>query len=559
MDYEALAKQFGGAAATTGSAPTDYEALAKQFGGATATPASVGEGMPTGREVDNSAAQWLGMANRALAPYATAAGAGALAGAPFAGVGAPIGAAMGVTALGLGDIGTSLYNLGAGALGGKQAPLPSETIRDVYGAVGVGRKPQGATQEFIYSGLEGGASAGLQAKAINELASLARNSTTRNVLREFSAQPGAQATVGAGAAMAPELAQQVGVEDPRLLALSSVAGGLAGSKVANIGGKLGQTAESAAKRVGGKITSQKTATVEELKAAADEAYKRADASGVVFSPQSYDSLVDDINSQLKREGFIPKLDPAIANAVNVLDDYRGQPLSLTQLKELRSGLSGLKISPDANIRRRAGDIVARIDDYIEKPAPNAIIAGDEAGIAALNEGRAMWSRMRKSETLEDILADVDLRTPEAADTIRSRFAGLAANKRKMLGFTEDERAAIRQIGEGKATPSVFNTISKMSPGTNTRGLIMSGLLGGSILGGYAADMSPETMVLLGAAGGGARLTKSLRNALAKQKVSNLAAGVRRGDVQAPYAVQPNALVSPISQQFLNSLANQTGQ
>lgn len=515
---------------------------------------SVGEGMPTGREPDNSAAQWLGITNRALAPYATAAGAGALAGAPFAGVGAPIGAAMGVTALGLGDIGTSLYNLGAGAFGGQRVPLPSETIQDVYGKIGIGREPV-TTGQKIYSGAVSGAAGGFApAKAINTLAPLVSNPTARNVISEIGAQPVGQAVVGAGAGAAPEIAQAAGIEDPRLLALSSIAGGAAAAKGAGVLGRTGQAMGGTAKRWYDAMTDASTATAKDLKLSADKAYKAADAAGVTFSPQSYDNLVGDIQAKLKSEGFDPDLNPEIAKAVKVLGKYQGQNLSLTQLKELRSGISDLKMSSDSKVRRRAGDIVSKIDQYVEQPPANAVVSGDPAGIAAYNEGKSMWARMRKSETIDKILRDVDLSKSDAADAIRSQFASLAKNDSRMRGFSEAEQAAIRQIGEGKATPTTLNVISKLTPNFDVKGLVLGGLLTAG--GNYFANVDPTEAAALGLVGLGA---KGARNYLAKRNVSNLAAGIRRGDVQMPYAVQPNALVSPISQQFLNQLAIQAGQ
>ena len=99
---------------------------------------------------EDSLPQWLGVANRALAPYATAATAGALAGAPAGGVGALPGAALGVTALGLTDLGTSLYNVGSPYFGYSRVPTGSEAIRDIYGSVGVGKAPKTTGQKVFY-------------------------------------------------------------------------------------------------------------------------------------------------------------------------------------------------------------------------------------------------------------------------------------------------------------------------------------------------------------------------------------------------------------------------
>src|SRR5512137_2533723 len=82
------------------------------------------ETYPPQREGMDLVSQIGGVATRALAPYATAAGLGAAAGAPFAGVGAVPGAAGGVLSLGVGDIGTGIYNLAAPLFGGERVPLP---------------------------------------------------------------------------------------------------------------------------------------------------------------------------------------------------------------------------------------------------------------------------------------------------------------------------------------------------------------------------------------------------------------------------------------------------
>lgn len=511
------------------------------------------EGMPTGRETDNSIAQWLGVANRALAPYATAAGVGAAAGAPFGGVGAVPGAAMGVTALGIGDIGTSLYNVGAGYFGGQRVPLPSETIQNVYESVGIGKKPVTTAQELVSSGLSGAAGGFAPAKAFNELAPLVNNPTARNVLTELSTQPGAQAAVGAGAAIAPDIARDVGIEDPRLLALSSMAGGLAGGKVAGVAGRRAQTAESTAKRAYESVTGKPTASSEELKSAAKAAYEKADASGVTFTPDSYSNMVNSINTTLKREGFDPDLSDRVAKAVKVLEKRQGQPQSLTEIDNLRKIVSQLKTDADPNTRRLAGVVVDKIDDFVTKSGSDAVTSGSPEGIAALGEGRSMWARMSKSNVIEDILDKADLSSTNAADTIRNRFAALARSDNKMRRFSEDERAAIRKIGEGNATPATLNLISKLAPGVDLRGLLIGGALA---TGAYSEGLSPEEAAAFGLVGMGAR---GARNYLAKRNVSNLAAGVRRGDVQMPYTVSPNALISPVTQQMINNLANQAGQ
>jgi hypothetical protein len=182
----------------------------------------------------DDATQFLGVIDRAVLPYATAAGAGALAGGiPTGGLGALPGAGAGVLALGAGDLGTTLYNIGAPLFGGESMQLPSETIRQGYENVGVGRRPQTPAQEVLFSAAEGAAGGLSGAGAFNQLARKAAPGVTRNVMRELGRGVGVQTAAGAGAAAAPTIGREyAGIENPLAQFGLSVAGGMAGGRLA---------------------------------------------------------------------------------------------------------------------------------------------------------------------------------------------------------------------------------------------------------------------------------------------------------------------------------------
>ena len=134
---------------------------------------------------DNSAAQWMGVVNNALAPYGAAAGMGALVG------GVP-GAAAGVLGLGLTDLGTSAYNLVGGMFGAPRMSTGSDAIRNVFALAappGMFREPQTPAQRVVFAGLEGAAGAGSQANALTNLA-LRFGPRTANFMRTMGQGPG---------------------------------------------------------------------------------------------------------------------------------------------------------------------------------------------------------------------------------------------------------------------------------------------------------------------------------------------------------------------------------
>ncbi len=224
MDYEALARKYGGAVAEPATAPkADYDALARKYGG------RVGDAIPGARtgEPDNSAAQWTAVAARAAAPYAAAAGAGAAGGALVGGpVGAGLGAAAAPLALGVGDIGTGLYNVVATPFGARRVPLPSETIQNLAERVGVGRRAQTPEQQVFEATVQGALGGGLGARAASALAPALTSPVARGVATTMGQAPVLQTVAGGTGAAAPAAAAVYGgVEDPTVLLGAGLLGG----------------------------------------------------------------------------------------------------------------------------------------------------------------------------------------------------------------------------------------------------------------------------------------------------------------------------------------------
>ena len=154
----------------------------------------------------DKATQVAGVTTNALLPYATAAGLGAAAGAPFAGVGAIPGAAGGVLALGVGDLGTSIYNLGGSLFDAERIPLPSETISKGYRSVGIGRKPETPGEQVYSDVLQAAVGAGSQAQGFKTLADVAASPQSQNFMRLMGQNTRGQVGASVGAAGAPSVA-----------------------------------------------------------------------------------------------------------------------------------------------------------------------------------------------------------------------------------------------------------------------------------------------------------------------------------------------------------------
>ena len=445
---------------------------------------------------DNSLGRWLGVTTRALAPYATAAGAGALMGAPVGGVGAIPGAAGGVLSLGLADLGTLGVNAVSNLFGGKSAPLPSRTIQNVYEQAGIGQRPTSPTQQVFSDVVEGTAGASAPANAFSTLAPKFTG-TTQRVMNVLAQQPKAQAMAGAfGAALPSAAANYAGVEDPLALMALGFTGGF-------LGGKPG-------------VKQSAGPSIEKLRANADAAYKQADAAGMVFPNQNFATLTSDIGADLAKQGFNRRLHPKVAAVLGQFNQEikSGTDFGLDNLDVLRRVAKSAAGSIDRDERRLGRIIVQKLDDFIMDPTK--VSAGNAPeGAFALKEARRLWARKAHVEAFDDAVEAARNRTqtgenpPAFGQALRAEFGKIVNNPRRLKGFTPDEQGYIREIAGGKPSSKALLFASNLLSPTSLRGVAAEA--------GIAASMLP----FLGPQGMAVALGTSLMGLAAKARVNTM--------------------------------------
>lgn len=473
---------------------------------------------PPSRDAAGQAAQWMGVTNRALMPYATAAGAGALAGAPFAGVGAAPGAAAGVLALGLSDLGVGAYNLAATPFGAPRMTMPSEAIRQTYESTGLPgmRQPETTPQRIYSTALEAAAPGGATAKALEVTAKTLKPGTFRNVVSEAGRGARAQTVGGATSGAATQTAIEGGERDPLKLFLVSLAGGAAGSLA---GGK----------------TPRSVVTGEDIRGQAKEFYRKMEQEGVRFSSAAADNLANDLETSL--QSLPAAISSRDANAVlRVIRDLRKRPqseLSFQQLEVLRGKLgevgkdpnTGKTVSPTA--ARIASKVQDELDNFIASATPAQVTAGNaQAAAKAVTDARAQWSNARKGEILEKVLFDVELKSGKRPpiDVLRSRLEPIVADKRLMAKFTPEEREVIKSLQSGTPTENVLAFLGRASPGTNWKQI-----LGYAVpAGGAAALQSPTAAGVVGGIAAGSAAAQAAANRMAMTRAADLTQNMLRG-------------------------------
>jgi hypothetical protein len=175
----------------------------------------------------------MGAVTRGLAPIATGAAIGALAGAPFAGVGAVPGAIAGAGAMAGATLVADPLVGAINSLFGTQYTMPTQAIEDLLTRAGV---PQAKTaaERILQSTVTGATGAGGLASTGRAIQAAAAPATvSREVGRQLGAQPVAQVAGGAGAGAAGAGAREAELGTAAELAASlvgGVAGGVAGQR-----------------------------------------------------------------------------------------------------------------------------------------------------------------------------------------------------------------------------------------------------------------------------------------------------------------------------------------
>ena len=334
---------------------------------------------------DTSLAQNLGVVNKALSPYALAATGGFLAGGP-------VGAGVGLTALGVGDIGTHLYNAVAPTFGGSRMASPSDTIRQGMVGAGFARDPQTNAQQMLYEGASGAGAGVSGAAGFNALRGLT-SGTTNRVMGVLAENPGNQAVAGAGGAIVPTAMNQMGVTNPYALMGGSLAGhvlgGAAGSKVlpAIAGGadRVATTVGSGIDRATAAVTGKPyeppagPLTAAQLKARAEASFKTADESGAVYDPQKFKTMIDDLKTTLENKGYFSESEAhsPITGLLKRADKATTEAQKISWMQDFREAIGYARNNESKDIRRMAGMMSDNLDAFITNPE-NAVNATPSA-------------------------------------------------------------------------------------------------------------------------------------------------------------------------------------
>jgi hypothetical protein len=413
----------------------------------------------------------------------------------------------------------SAYNLGAGLVG-SESRLPSVAQAQSQMLTKAGLpEPKSMAERAVQTGTQAMMGTGTLAALAPKVPALAGNLAQQipaSGAAGFAAQPAAEATKEATLGV-------LGEQGSDIAATIAAMG---------VGAKVGaKTADIAGMATGGKAP--KLYTMDEVRQNATRSYNAMEQAGVYIKPKSVLGMVDDIETNLNSNQYIPQNEPKVANTLSKMREIVGDRfVSFPKLEELRKMANNLRSDTDPNTRRLGNVMIGSVDEYITKLNGSDVFAStgklDEA-VKNVMSARKDWRNQGRAEVLQDALDVVNakLADPKASESelIRRGFINIAASKNKMNLFSDTEQNVIKSVAKGGSLDPVLSFVGQFSP-------LRAKLVTGGIMGAVGTQSLPTA---LGMAGAG--LTADTLQSVMRRRAANLA--VKQIASGATPSQQPN--------------------
>lgn len=279
---------------------------------------------------------------------------------------------------------------------------------------------------------------------------------------------------------------------------------------------------------------ESTPTIDMLKDTARGIYKEIDDAGAIVNPIKYESLVDDITTDVLKKGLNKKLTPKAYEALNEIYskiDKKVTTSDVDQLRQIASNAIDPSNPADSMLSRL---IIEKIDDFMDSSGANLLSkSGDIDNIGKKYKiARDLWGRARRSEILQDAFEKARNQASGFENGIRTQFRSILNNKKQRKFFTESELDEIKKVVRGTKGSNLAKLVGKLgfSEGTSV------GLIGGSIGAGFGAyiggPVGAVTVPLIGQVS--KKLAKRLTNGQAEFADQVIRAGNNANKITRAY-------------------------
>ncbi|MEO1538592.1 MAG: hypothetical protein AAFR73_12775, partial [Pseudomonadota bacterium] len=220
-------------------------------------------------------------------------------------------------------------------------------------------------------------------------------------------------------------------------------------------------------------TAQNAPTTQQLREQGQQLYQQVDDAGVQVSPESFNSLRARVLGNLNsKTGFDPLPGaggntPKAARVTQTMDEMAGQmsdqptaQLPFSSLDQLRRRAGSPAMSQDPIEARAGSEIIGTLDDYVRNLGPEDIASGDAQTLQeVLPRARDVWSRMSRSQTIDDAIENSENYLSGGSSGIRNQFSRILKSDRLSRGFSEAEKRVMRRVVNGSIPEQILNSFS----------------------------------------------------------------------------------------------------
>lgn len=303
----------------------------------------------------------------------------------------------------------------------------------------------------------------------------------------------ASAGTGAGMGGTYGFMEGEGLEDRRKQGLTGAAvGGAVGAAIPVVGAGVQKAADSVARRRAIADAVRGAPTTDQLRSAGQAAYQSIDDAGVQVKPQAFEGARQKIVDALRQNtGFdeLPgpgSLTPNTARVSQIMDDaskrMAAEPtaaLPFKSLDQMRRQAGAAAGNVTNRTDQQAGmTVIEGLDDFVRGLGADDVVAGDVKALqTALPKARELWTRMSKSQLIDDAMSQEGNYLSGGASAVRNQFARILRNPKTARSFSEAERKMMQKVVSGSIPQQIVNYLGS--------GLGMTA----QILGGGAAGLA----------------------------------------------------------------------
>jgi hypothetical protein len=193
---------------------------------------------------------------------------------------------------------------------------------------------------------------------------------------------------------------------------------------------------------------------EEVRKASGALFKKADEMGGILKPEVANSFYDDVLqiAPQTEAGKVFKGETRVSKLFDEIPSLKDKPLTLDAAKEIDEALGDLAYgTADAKTGKITSEgqkfltMQKKLRKTIDEATDDMVVGGKE-GFEILKQARSAWSTSLRLRDVERIIENADL-YDKPATALRVGFRNLIRNDKKLIGYSDAEKRAIRQAAK----------------------------------------------------------------------------------------------------------------